>query len=384
MDTIIALAGKGGVGKSSISAATAVQLSYALPDKKILLVSFDIAHNLSDLFEIQIGNDITQLSNNLFAIEPEPTRYAENYVHELTEKTRLLFKSSILLNVLPELGEVIEEAIQSENIPLAIKNALFFQSILDAENPMENIGEERMTYHALGQDPNTPYSNRPKIPAFDIIVCDFPPTGNMLSLFEVPMDSTRRIMKLALKISASFTKNLNRLKKIGRFFKPAVWLAKRQMNSNNSEENSDHLEREEQKNLAQDILDIMKDMEKRSQRISTLIREMGSLRLVSIPEKPSYEEAKRARELSHKYIKVDALHINRLIPIDQQGRSSYLDNIIKTQEKFREKIMESFKDLLIFESHLLEKPPVGINGLAELAQEIYKDIPIDQILHPKL
>ena len=99
MDYLIALAGKGGVGKSSISAATAVHLSYALPTKKILLVSFDIAHNLTDLFEVPIGNDITQLTNNMFAIEPDPTVYAENYVHELTEKTRQLFKSSFLLNI---------------------------------------------------------------------------------------------------------------------------------------------------------------------------------------------------------------------------------------------------------------------------------------------
>lgn len=151
---------------------------------------------------------MTQLRPNLFAIEPDPTRYAENYMHELTEKTRLLFKSSIFLNLIPELGDIIEEAIQSENIPLAIKNALFFQSILDAENPMADIGEERLTFRAMGQNPTTPYEQRPIIPSFDIIVCDFPPTGNMIALFEVPMDSTRRMMKLSLKISASITKKL--------------------------------------------------------------------------------------------------------------------------------------------------------------------------------
>jgi len=39
IERIIILGGKGGVGKSSISAATAIALSDLLPDKKILLIS---------------------------------------------------------------------------------------------------------------------------------------------------------------------------------------------------------------------------------------------------------------------------------------------------------------------------------------------------------
>ncbi len=383
MDNLIALAGKGGVGKSSISAATAVHLSYLLPEKSILLVSFDIAHNLSDLFEDTIGNDITQLRSNLFAIEPDPSRYAENYMHEITQKTRQLFKSSIFLNVIPEFEDIIEEAIQTENIPLAIKNALFFQSILDAENPLADIGEERLTYRAMGQKPSTPYSQRPNIPAFDIIVCDFPPTGNMIALFEVPMDSSRRLMKLSLKISASITKNLNKLKKLGKLFKPATWIAKRQLDHyQSSEENDFHLDKEDQKNLAQDILDIMKDMERRSLRISELMQNLGSLRIVSIPEKPSYEEAKRARDLSLPFIHVDALHINRLIPENQKGRSDYLDQIMENQAHFRELLHADFKDLKIWDSPLLQIPPVGIEGLELLAQNIYPNSTVDEILNP--
>ena len=66
MDRIIVLGGKGGVGKSSISAATAVKISDMLPEKNILIISFDMAHNLSDLFSTQIGNDLTKLKDNLF------------------------------------------------------------------------------------------------------------------------------------------------------------------------------------------------------------------------------------------------------------------------------------------------------------------------------
>jgi len=47
MENLIVFGGKGGVGKSSISAATAIYLANQLKNKKILLISFDIAHNLS-------------------------------------------------------------------------------------------------------------------------------------------------------------------------------------------------------------------------------------------------------------------------------------------------------------------------------------------------
>ena len=77
IEKILVLGGKGGVGKSSISAATAVLLSDLLPDKKILLISFDMAHNLSDLLSKEIGNKITPITNNVWAIEPDPNDYAE-------------------------------------------------------------------------------------------------------------------------------------------------------------------------------------------------------------------------------------------------------------------------------------------------------------------
>ncbi|MHA2473020.1 MAG: ArsA-related P-loop ATPase [Promethearchaeota archaeon] len=83
MEKIIILGGKGGVGKSTISAATAVTLSDLVPEKKILLISFDMAHNLSDLFNSEIGNKMTSITNNLWAIEPDANEYAEKYTKNL-------------------------------------------------------------------------------------------------------------------------------------------------------------------------------------------------------------------------------------------------------------------------------------------------------------
>ena len=67
MARIIIFTGKGGVGKSSVAAAHA--LSSAKMGKETLLVSADTAHNLGDIFKIQIGSKITKISENLDALE---------------------------------------------------------------------------------------------------------------------------------------------------------------------------------------------------------------------------------------------------------------------------------------------------------------------------
>ena len=59
---------------------------------------------------------------------------------------------------------------------------------------------------------------------------------------------------------------------------------------------------------------MLHEMEARGQRISDLMKGIGSLRLVTIAEKPSFDEIQRAWELSKPYIQLDAVHINRLIP----------------------------------------------------------------------
>ena len=67
MQRIIIFTGKGGVGKSSVAAAHA--LSSAKSGKKTLLVSADTAHNLSDIFKVQIASKITKITENLEALE---------------------------------------------------------------------------------------------------------------------------------------------------------------------------------------------------------------------------------------------------------------------------------------------------------------------------
>jgi len=64
---IILYTGKGGVGKTSVASATACQI--AKKGKKVLIMSTDQAHSLSDAFGVKLSNTPTIISENLEAIE---------------------------------------------------------------------------------------------------------------------------------------------------------------------------------------------------------------------------------------------------------------------------------------------------------------------------
>ncbi|HUG47450.1 MAG TPA: ArsA family ATPase [Candidatus Limnocylindria bacterium] len=69
MTRILLYTGKGGVGKTSVAAATAVLC--AARGQRTLLVSTDIAHSLSDTLDHAIGPEPTQIAEGLWAQEPD-------------------------------------------------------------------------------------------------------------------------------------------------------------------------------------------------------------------------------------------------------------------------------------------------------------------------
>ena len=75
MGRILIFTGKGGVGKTTVAAAHARRSERE--GKKTLLVSTDMAHNLSDLFEQSFGKEVTAMSKYLDVLEIDP-----NYVME--------------------------------------------------------------------------------------------------------------------------------------------------------------------------------------------------------------------------------------------------------------------------------------------------------------
>jgi len=72
-------AGKGGVGKSSLSAASAWQL--AERGNRVLATSFDPAHNLGDIFGVQLSHKITRYKKtSLYLQEIDLEKSAQEYL----------------------------------------------------------------------------------------------------------------------------------------------------------------------------------------------------------------------------------------------------------------------------------------------------------------
>ena len=67
---ILIYTGKGGVGKTSIAAATAVNI--ALSGKKVLVMSTDQAHSLADSLDMELGFEPTTVFEGLQALEIDP------------------------------------------------------------------------------------------------------------------------------------------------------------------------------------------------------------------------------------------------------------------------------------------------------------------------
>ena len=80
--------GKGGVGKTSIACATAVQLAAA--GRQVLLVSTDPASNVGQVFGIRIGNQILPIASvpNLSALEIDPQAAAQRYRDRIVTPVR--------------------------------------------------------------------------------------------------------------------------------------------------------------------------------------------------------------------------------------------------------------------------------------------------------
>ncbi|MGM0531601.1 MAG: ArsA family ATPase [Bacteroidota bacterium] len=76
-------AGKGGVGKSTVSAL--VSLTKSQNEKRTLLVSMDPAHNQSDIFKTKLGEKPKEMIENLWITQIDTDRWIKKYLRETEE-----------------------------------------------------------------------------------------------------------------------------------------------------------------------------------------------------------------------------------------------------------------------------------------------------------
>ena len=96
--------GKGGVGKTSIACATAVQL--AAEGRRVLLVSTDPASNVGQVFGESIGNHITAIPAvpNLSALEIDPQAAAQAYRDRIVGPVRGVLPESVVQGIEEQLS----------------------------------------------------------------------------------------------------------------------------------------------------------------------------------------------------------------------------------------------------------------------------------------
>ena len=147
---VLFFGGKGGVGKTTSAAATALQASRS--GKRVLLVSTDPAHNTSDILGRPIGPDIVEVLPNLHALEVDAAQESARYVEEVKVRIKALFGHAIL----KEANRQIDLA---ASMPAAEEVALF----------------DRIGSLIRGEDDR-----------FDLLVFDTAPTGHTLRLIRMP------------------------------------------------------------------------------------------------------------------------------------------------------------------------------------------------------
>ena len=97
---IIIYTGKGGVGKTSVAAATALKSSQE--GLKTLVVSTDAAHSLGDSFDIKLSNEPEEISENLWAQEIDTIHEVEEGWGKIQKYLTELFMAKAVKDITTE------------------------------------------------------------------------------------------------------------------------------------------------------------------------------------------------------------------------------------------------------------------------------------------
>tara|TARA_R110000796_G_scaffold54697_4_gene127754 strand:- start:2891 stop:3919 length:1029 start_codon:yes stop_codon:yes gene_type:complete len=147
---LIWVGGKGGVGKTTVSAALAVLA--ATRGKRCLIVSTDPAHSLGDVFATQLNDHPRRLMLNLDAMEIDPDAEVEAHLARVTAQMRQFASAEML----PELERQLKLTRQSPGT------------------------QEAALLERIARLINSPQ------PDYDVIIFDTAPTGHTLRLLTLP------------------------------------------------------------------------------------------------------------------------------------------------------------------------------------------------------
>jgi arsenite-transporting ATPase len=311
---LILYTGKGGVGKSSIAAATAV--SAAEQGRRTLLVSSDVAHNISDIFDCGVGSELTQVCPNLTALEVDPLKeIRENWAPAHDYFTAFL-------------------AYLGMDNPIAEEIAL-----------VPGIDEFFLLTRILREVE----SNR-----YDVIVVDCSPTAGTMRLLTFTdsactklnklMDVERKIMKLVRPVGLQIksVRELIPSDEVYGVFDEVIQKVGR-------------------------LGGILKDPE------------VSSVRLVLNPDRVAIAETRRAFTYFGLFgFPVDSIFVNKVLP--PELAKGYLQDWFVLQQKLLETIAQSFLDVAQFQVPLFDHEPIGLAPLSKVAGDMFRDRKPDDML----
>ncbi|MBI5114953.1 ArsA family ATPase [Candidatus Poribacteria bacterium] len=156
--SLLIFAGKGGVGKTTLACATALRLAREYPDKRILLLSTDPAHSLSDCLNTSVGAGETPLRPCLTAVEIDAVAEFEELKRQYGD----------------EVGKVFDSLAGRTMIQLEFDQEVM-KRMLDLSPP--GLDEVMALTRAM---------RLLQARKYDIFVFDTAPTGHLIRLLELP------------------------------------------------------------------------------------------------------------------------------------------------------------------------------------------------------
>lgn len=306
--TFIFVGGKGGVGKTSISAATA--LWSANQEKKTLIVSTDPAHSLSDSLETFIGHYPTLIRENLYAVEIDPSMAMEQKQAELdSQKSIASADQAMGLDIL---GDQLDLASAAPGADEAAAFEVFLQVMTTNE--------------------------------YDVVVFDTAPTGHTLRLLSFPelMESwVGKMITVKTKLGSLTSAFKNLIPFMG----------------------------EDDPQSTADLEETKRQIDEAKKVLSN--PEQTTFKMVVIPEEMSIYESERAIEALDKFnMTTDGIIVNQIMPdIDNCEFCKSRHNL---QQKRVNLIHQKFHDKSIAEIPLFKEEVKGIKKLEELAEVLYE------------
>ena len=314
---LILMTGKGGVGKTSVAAATGLRCAEL--GHRTLVLSTDPAHSLADSFDMEMGHEPREVRPNLWGAELDALKELEGNWGAVKR---------YITQVLQARGM---EGVQAEEL-----------AILPGMD--EIFGLVRMKRHF---DEGI----------YDVLIIDSAPTGTALRLLSLPEVGgwyMRKFYKPLQAVSVALRPLVEPL------FRPIAGFS-----LPNKEVMDAPYEFYEQIEALQKIL---------------MDNTVASVRLVTNPEKMVIKESLRAHAYLSLYnVSTDLVIANRIIP--ETVTDPFFKKWKENQEKYRQEIHEDFHPLPVKEVPLYAEELCGLEALDRLKETLYADEDPSQVYY---